>query len=46
MWLESEATARFRVSRQAWSKKWLALDGSDADPNGLLCEPVTLYTER
>ena len=45
-WSESEATSTFRVSGQRWNQPWLALDGSDADPNGLLCYPVTIYTSR
>ena len=45
-WSESEATSTVRVSGQRWNQSWLALDGSDADPNGLLCYPVTLYTSR
>ena len=45
-WSESVATSTVRVSGQQWSQPWLALDGSDADPNGLLSYPVTIYTSR
>ena len=45
-WSETQATSLYRLTGQRWNKQWLALDGSDADPNGLLCEPVTVYTYR
>ena len=45
-WSESQATSTYRLTGQRWSRPWLALDGSDADPNGLLCDPVTVYTYR
>jgi hypothetical protein len=45
-WSETQATSLYRLTGQKWNKQWLALDGSDADPNGLLCEPVTVYTSR
>ncbi|CAI8044472.1 hypothetical protein GBAR_LOCUS24667, partial [Geodia barretti] len=45
-WSESQATSTIRASGQKWNQPWLALDGSDADPNGLLCDPVTIYTSR
>ena len=45
-WDETQATSVYRLTGKKWNKPWLALDGSDADPNGLLCEPVTVYTSR
>ena len=45
-WHESEATSTLRMRGQLWSRPWLALDGSDADPDGLLCQPVTIHTYR
>ena len=45
-WSESEATSTFRVTGQQWSQSYLALDGTDADPHSVLCDPVTLYTGR
>jgi hypothetical protein len=45
-WDETQATSVYRLTGKEWNKPWLALDGSDADPNGLLCEPVTVYTSR
>ena len=45
-WSETQATSVYRLTGKRWNKPWLALDGSDADPHGLLCEPVTLYTYR
>jgi hypothetical protein len=45
-WSETQATSVYRLTGKEWNKPWLALDGSDADPNGLLCEPVTVYTSR
>jgi hypothetical protein len=45
-WSETQATSVYRLTGKEWNKPWLALDGSDADPHGLLCEPVTLYTYR
>ena len=46
MWLESQATAIYRVTGQAWNQPLLALDGTDAGPNPVLCEPVTHWTAR
>jgi hypothetical protein len=45
-WLESQVTTTNRLTGQRWSQPYLALDGTDADPNGLLCEPVTIHTYR
>ena len=45
-WLESEATSTYRKTSIPWSQPWLALDGSDAEPNGVLCEPVPICTSR
>ena len=45
-WHESQATSSVRMTGQSWSQPWLALDGSDTDPNGLLCEPVSICTSR
>lgn len=33
MWLESQATAIYRKTGQAWNQQLLALDGTDAGPN-------------
>jgi hypothetical protein len=41
-WSESQATSTYRLSNQPWSQPWLALDGTDADPEGLPSEPVTI----
>ena len=47
-WLESQATSTYRLRNpdKKWNQPWLALDGTDANPQGLLCEPVTVYTSR
>ena len=45
-WSECQATSTIRLSGQPWSQPWLALNGSDADPIGLVSEPVTIFTGR
>ena len=45
-WSETQATSAYRLTGQRWSTPYLALDGRDADPNGLLWKPVTVYTWR
>ena len=45
-WSETQANSVYRLTGQKWSTPYLALNGSDADSNGLLCEPVTVYTWR
>ena len=45
-WNEAEATRTVCMSGVDWSEEYLALDGSDANSNSLLCEPVTIYTSR
>ena len=43
-WVEDEATSVLRRTGLAWSRQYLALDGSDADERPL--DAVTIYTDR
>ena len=43
-WIEGEATSVLRRTGVAWSRQYLALDGSDADERPL--DAVTIYTDR
>lgn len=45
-WFESQATSSFSMNGVKWSQQWLALDGTDAGPNEIICSPVTIYTGR
>lgn len=45
-WVETQATSTKRYSSASWSAPWLALDGSDAEPEPQDWNPVTIHPLR
>ena len=45
-WVESQVTSTKCYSNASWSAQWLALDGSDAEPEPQDWNPVTIHPLR